>query len=92
MKNDGGSAFPLVKTEYDRDRNEYTGNVFSTGGMTLRDYFAAKAMQSLVIAHEKMNVHFEDHRQGEVKHYYREHVIATAAYMFADAMLLVRDK
>jgi hypothetical protein len=42
-KNDGGQAFPSIKTD-----RQYTTdiNIRSVGGMTLRDYFAAKAMQS----------------------------------------------
>ena len=36
-KNDGGPAFPIPGLQDDQDFN----------GMTLRDYFAAKAMQAL---------------------------------------------
>ena len=43
--NTGGPAFPTQQWERDGD-----GNVahFQIEGMTLRDYFAAKAMQALV--------------------------------------------
>lgn len=44
-KDDGGSAFPQVESAYDHSAHEYTGNIYSTGGMTLRDYFAASALQ-----------------------------------------------
>ena len=39
--NDGGPVFPVIETEYDTGKNEYIGNVFSTGGMSLLDFFAA---------------------------------------------------
>ncbi|EEZ8295755.1 hypothetical protein D9F73_11870 [Escherichia coli] len=44
-KNDGGYAFPMEATDATawRDCNQ---------GMTLRDYFAAKAMQAMIAAHE----------------------------------------
>ncbi|MFU2138329.1 hypothetical protein [Enterobacter hormaechei] len=44
-KNDGGYAFPMEATDATawRDCNQ---------GMTLRDYFAAKAMQAMITAHE----------------------------------------
>ena len=47
-------------------------------GMTLRDYFAAKAMQGLLarIGHDKINVH---------------DVIAQRTYQIADAMLKARE-
>jgi hypothetical protein len=48
-KDDGGPAFPFG-TEY--TRRDYFGNEEvmheNEPGMTLRDYFAAKAMQSIV--------------------------------------------
>lgn len=44
-KNDGGYAFPMEATDATawKDCNQ---------GMTLRDYFAAKAMQAMIVAHE----------------------------------------
>ncbi len=38
IKNTGGPAFPA----------EATNSTFASSGMTLRDYFAAKAMQAMV--------------------------------------------
>ena len=40
MSNDGGPAFPYHDT--------HNGILFTQPGMTLRDYFAAKAMMGLV--------------------------------------------
>lgn len=50
--NDGGSAFPETHDEFDSERGangEY--RIASSGGMTLRDYFAAKAMAAIINEH-----------------------------------------
>ena len=49
----------------------------SADGMTLRDYFAAKAMQSLIITHEDTDTGARD--------------IAVFAYIMADKMVAQRD-
>lgn len=64
MKDTGGPAFP---TDHNKNVAE---------GMTLRDYFAAKAMQGL-LASTKTN---------------SAQVIAKDAYIIADAMLAERNK
>jgi hypothetical protein len=69
MKNDtSGPAFPLSlnKTWY--------------AGMTLRDYFAAKAMQGLIVG---TSMWTEDEDDSE---------ISECAYAIADAMLKARKK
>ena len=68
--NDGGSAFPESYIGFDRP-HEGIGN-----GMTLRDYFAAKAMQSLAM------------QSGYDKFIY----LAQDAYAIADAMLAARQE
>jgi hypothetical protein len=68
--NTGGPAFPShpkLATEYG----------FIAKGMTLRDYFAAKAMQSLIV------VYHDD------KNLVREY--AQRAFEIADAMLKARE-
>jgi hypothetical protein len=65
--NDGGFAFPMP----------HTG-----GGMTLRDYFAAKAMAALISGPDVNDNHYED----ETNNY-----VAGRAYLIADKMLLARD-
>ena len=45
MINTGGPAFP--QTYIDKEYNPY---MIDTTGMTLRDYFAAKAMQGILYA------------------------------------------
>ena len=65
-KNTGGPAFP--------SKREHT----TKEGMTLRDYFAAKAMQALMSRPE--HAHF-----AGSSHY------AEASYVMADAMLKARE-
>lgn len=79
-KTDGGRAFPWCG-----DLNECpTINL----GMTLRDYFAAQAMQGLLAM--EANPQF-----GTVTLPYSEHgrddVMAKCAYNLADAMLAARE-
>ncbi len=69
--NTGGPAFPL---EHSRTSSLHDG-------MTLRDYFAAKAMQAFVSA------------WAETKQYPEtDLVVAEHAYRLADAMLEVRAR
>jgi hypothetical protein len=83
--NTGGPAFPTTKPlEHWGDPNQ---------GMTLRDYFAAKAMQGIICAPNADNdtapavylsdgLGFSDGMRGR---------IAVAAYAMADAMLKARQ-
>jgi len=66
IRDGGGRAFPAAATN----------TTFASLGMTLRDYFAAKAMQSLIL---------------EVSDWkYMPNEIANFAYAQADAMLKAR--
>ncbi len=78
--NDGGPAFPQIESEYSPVSHEYTGNVYSSGGMTLRDYFAA-AIASGVVSRRST-----DDRYGVPP---KE--LAKLAYECADAMLKERE-
>lgn len=73
MSKDGGPAFPVVGA---------AGATMDFGGMTLRDYFAAKAMQSLIAA-------LTD--ESGIKREYAE-PIAQGSYFMADAMLKAREQ
>lgn len=69
-QNNGGPAFP----EHGQDAY---GMARAEGGMSLRDYFAAKAMQGLIASAE-----------GQVK----PESYVLAAFRIADAMLAERTK
>jgi hypothetical protein len=74
-RNLGGPAFPAM--HFDLTDNEH--------GMTLRDYFAAKAMQGLVAANwcaDLRNDHYGESTGNST--------VARDAYMIADAMLEAR--
>lgn len=77
--NTGGPAFPQCSYNY-------KGGYDITGGMTLRDYFAAKAMQGLMSGRWKSDMH------GQQFDAYRADASewAKSAYHFADAMLSAR--
>jgi hypothetical protein len=70
--NTGGSAFPAF------EHHAGYGQMLAVGGMTLRDYFAAKAMQGMV------NYGPWSDNQDRMQ-------IAECAYKMAEAMLKARD-
>lgn len=79
----GGPAFP----------NEVAMNTWQRGGMTLRDYFAAKAMQALIESYRAgkpwpFGIDPEACMDDEDE---ATDVCATAAYWFADSMLKARS-
>jgi len=70
--NTGGPAFPCDLTMYDQEV------VDTMQGMTLRDYFAAKAMQSILAReHGRATTTLE--------------FVGNYAYQYADAMLKARQ-
>jgi hypothetical protein len=71
--NTGGPAFPGVK--YKQPGGVGVSVMTIVGGMTLRDYFAAKAMQSVIARGDDTN------RPG----------MAEWSYAMADAMMKVRE-
>jgi len=72
----GGPAFPVPGLHENSDYD----------GMTLRDYFAAKAMQGL-IAHEERAKQLGSHNLGDF-----DVRVAVCAYRYADAMLKARKQ
>ena len=79
-RNTGGWAFPRVR--YLKDEHP----IGIETGMTLRDYFAAKAMQAMLTSPEFMVVVTADQAVGANA---RERV-SNVAYRYADAMLEAR--
>ena len=83
-KDTGGPAFPSKKKVY---RAGYaTDEYVPVDGMTLRDYFAAKAMQIMWDAYDKGYCGLNNQDAPNVE------VIAKASYSMADAMLAERSK
>lgn len=76
-KNSGGPAFPLYCpiTQEHVSHTGYTNHDF-TMGMTLRDYFAAKALQAILNAGISSAQYEDDAEQ---------------AYVIADAMIKARN-
>ena len=73
MSNTGGPAFPTEHTD--------TSGLYD--GMTLRDYFAAKAMQGMLSHHGAV----QNKKQAE-----NDVAGAARAYAIADAMLAAREQ
>ena len=71
----GGPAFPEIRIRSGDNYNPPTKLYY--GGMTLRDYFAAKAMQSYLLDKDRDSFTFEQWAQ--------------ASYEMADAMLKARE-
>lgn len=85
-KPNGGPAFARPESEYVNAYKAKTAYPAQTG-MTLRDYFAAKAMQSLLIADENFS---SDAEAGAPMRTWDDY--AKGAYQIADAMLAERNK
>ena len=71
----GGPAFPVTSDNYANSESV---------GMTLRDYFAAKAMQA--------HVQREDVFAAIAKNRLTPEKVCSGCYAWADAMLKARDK
>lgn len=76
LEKKGGCAFPTIEAG-----SEY--------GMTLRDYFAAKAMASILANPDLMSIS-DDVVWATTKR--RDEWVSEQAYAFADAMLAERAK
>ena len=82
--NDGGAAFPQFEVEVgERDGHGDPIDAYTVakGGMTLRDYFAAKAMSGVA------NGYWSNPNMSGLSPYN----IADEAYQLADAMLAARE-
>jgi hypothetical protein len=75
-------AFP-VEMIYTQENEKFNG-------MTLRDYFAAKAMQIYLKAHHD-RVIFEEGKYEEATHSWSDEDVAFEAYETADAMMKARE-
>lgn len=78
-KNTGGAAFPDPAAE-----RKYADCEGYEHGMTLRDYFAAKAMVAVILCENKA------HREGYRFDGWQS--LAEDCYNWADAMLKARDE
>lgn len=74
--NNGGRAFPVDSVVERDEEGRMHGFQVSSGGMTLRDYFAAKFMQGVCANPDKL---------------YDDEPLAKEAYAMADAMLRARE-
>lgn len=87
-KDTGGSAFPEVFT----DSRNGVSDTYSAGGMTLRDYFAAKAMQAMIAKMPMYDVEVDDEVEGLERYDDVLIELCTGAWDYADVMLLTRGE
>ncbi len=78
-KQTGGQAFPRQQWDYDGQNNVLQ---YQEEGMTLRDYFAAKALSGWLASYPESNCHPVAAGNADE--------VAKQAYMLADAMLKAR--
>ncbi len=84
-KHTGGPAFPTQGFEVDLD-HETKGYCMPSTGMSLLDYFAAKAMQGM-LAHD---TRYRPRQQDKLLHWHD--AMSKEAYEIADAMLKAREE
>ena len=78
---DGGPAFPHAQRLWDNDAQSWA--VHSVGGMTLRDWFAGKALGAMLVNSKAKS-------ESEVPSMLQ--LAGSFAYIAADAMLAAREK
>ncbi len=91
--NDGGPAFP-AKVSVNRESGElqphqFGNDDFCTVGLSLRDYFAAKAMQARLSDYESCKSLIVDSTKHGIS---MAENVAMQAYDMADAMLAARGE
>lgn len=84
IRDDGGAAFPCQQGEC----SDGTWNQTYDPGMTLRDFFAAKALQAY-LSHPQNIAGVV--RAGQKRDMSPQDFVAIAAYEYADAMLKARQ-
>lgn len=85
----GGPAFPVATS--DSAAPVQVGNfTWQFPGLTLRDYFAARAMQALIDGFFREGLCDKLHDFAAKNNQEGEEYLATSAYAHADAMLKVR--
>lgn len=80
-KDTGGTAFPWVESYVNVDKGERYEN-YGDAGMTLRDYFAAKAMQGILANPGQLDSLNADAIKW----------VTNDSYRMADAMLAARGQ
>lgn len=80
-KQTGGPAFPALPIQRHLDTGEI---LYQAEGITIRDYFAAKAMQGLLAGNPSTTSQLIEATKGSGS-------VSELAYVLADAMLKARE-
>lgn len=86
--NDGGAAFPLMPPLDPGTGSSASGYPYPEHGMSLRDYFAAKAMAGMLAS--ELVMRYSDDVLKATPSVTRAEWLAQQSYGFADAMLAAR--
>lgn len=78
--NDGGPAFPEIRTQQENENRGTQFEVYSAGGMTLRDWLAGQALVGILAC----PTDFGERTTKKLR--------AEYAYQCADEMLAAREK
>ena len=89
-KNDGGPAFPWTETRLSLRSDEQKATIEKFQGMTLRDYFAAAALQGILAGVSNDATAFIPHCTDGSQ--IDRSIYARTAFGYADAMLAERNK
>lgn len=76
----GGPAFPVFIAAGHADRKQLAEACRDVAGLTVRDYFAANALQGFLAAHQDPEVSMPTFESA-----------ARSAFYYADAMLAARE-
>ena len=82
-QDNGGRAFPVDSVVERDEKGHLHGFEISSGGMTLRDYLAAKAMQGWLASFPESDSHPVSSGKADL--------VAEVSYLMADAMLRARE-
>ena len=83
--NDGGPAYPTEG--YDHPNHGY---IFGSPGMTIRDYFAAAALQGWLSGPCQGDI-LDDYLDDDKAFAEHQAIVARSCYGYADAMLAARE-
>jgi hypothetical protein len=89
IDNGGSVTADLISERYVAGLRMLEQKVKSVGGLSIRDYFAAAALQGLLATHDISKIHPVLREKYKVEHM---PIIAGESYKLADAMLAARKE
>ncbi len=91
-KVDGGPAFPTLQTVVKEDEEGYREELESSGGMTLRDWFAGQALQGILSSESNPTLASARRAAADRNGLDYSQQVALEAYTLSDLLLAEREK